>query len=124
MENPATAQDLAARAARLRKYNVSFIMATQRPEDFGANRYTEKVLQQAETILIFGQKAIAADTVAGLFKLSPTEVSALTTARKGEFLLVAKNARILLKKHVAPERATLYSTSPTKDKHQLLKEQA
>jgi type IV secretory pathway VirB4 component len=119
MNGAVTAQDLAERAARLRKYNVGLVLATQKVSDFAANRHADKVLTQAETYLIFGQKVTDVDAAGELFKLTGPERQALTGARKGEFLLVTKNAHVFMQKHVAPDRAELYSTSPRKVKHAL-----
>jgi hypothetical protein len=109
---PETAQDLADRVVRLRKYNGAAVIATQQVEDFLKNDQARRVIGQASLQLIFKQRESSISAVAGLHALAEHERDALRLLKTGEYMLISGAYRSIISKNVPASRLALYDTRP------------
>jgi len=95
---------------RIRKYHGALTVVSQNAIDFldpAVARTGEPVLANASVKLLLRQEAKDLPAVAKLFELTETEQDRLRTAKRGEGLLIAGNARAWVTIDTAPHEWTL-----------------
>jgi DNA helicase HerA-like ATPase len=95
-----------------RKLNCIMLFITQRPEDVVENEYGRALLDNADTKLILRNTEVASRKLADALSLSDEEVNYITTANRGEALMLVKNMK--LKARIIPslDELRLFSTTP------------
>lgn len=99
---------------RIRKYNGSFITISQNFIDFtaeGLERFGQVIIDNSAYIVVMAQGQKEIDSVSKMLKLSESEIQFLSTAEKGQALLIInQDTRIPLQVHLREEEKKLFGS--------------
>ena len=109
---PSTARFINLIARVGRKLNVILLFITQRPEDVIVNEYGRALLDNSDTKILLRNTEVATKKLKEALLLSDEEANYITTASRGEALLMVKNMKF--KVMIVPSREELeaFSTTP------------
>ncbi|GIU71812.1 MAG: hypothetical protein KatS3mg003_1291 [Candidatus Nitrosocaldaceae archaeon] len=109
---PSTARFINLIARVGRKLNVILLFITQRPEDIIVNKYGRALLDNSDTKILLRNTEVATNKLKEALLLSNEEASYITTASRGEALMIIKNMKF--KVMIIPSREELeaFSTTP------------